>query len=86
MYKLRLKYENPVIDLCNIYRGVKLETTTPLGFIPWKYDNGTILNRKTYDTSKPHHIQERTDDNNPARSIIKAPEESVETCGEIDDG
>jgi len=42
MYKLRLKHENPVIDLCNIYRGVKLETTTPLGFYPWKDDNNKI--------------------------------------------
>lgn len=42
MYKLRLKHNNPVIDLCNLYRGVKLETTTPLGFYPWKNDKGEV--------------------------------------------
>lgn len=43
MFKLRLKHENPVIDICNLYRGVKLETTVPLGFIPWKDDNNKIF-------------------------------------------
>lgn len=42
MFKLRLKHNNPVIDLCNIYRGVKLETSTPLGFNAWKNDKGEI--------------------------------------------
>lgn len=42
LYKLRLKHENPVIDVCNIYRSVKLETSTPLGFVPWKDDNNKI--------------------------------------------
>jgi hypothetical protein len=42
MFKLRLKHNNPVIDLCNIYRGVKIETSTPLGFTAWKDDKGEI--------------------------------------------
>jgi hypothetical protein len=40
MFKLRLKHDNPVIDLCNLYRGVALETSTPLGFLPWKNNEG----------------------------------------------
>jgi hypothetical protein len=36
MYKLRLKHDNPVIDFAIAYRQTKLETTTPLGFLPWK--------------------------------------------------
>lgn len=42
MFKLRLKHNNPVIDLCNVYRGVKIETSTPLGFLPWKDDEGNV--------------------------------------------
>jgi hypothetical protein len=42
MFKLRLKHENPVIDICNAYRGVALETSTPLGFVPWRNDEGKI--------------------------------------------
>lgn len=42
LYKLRLKHDNPVIDLCNMYRSVRLETTTPLGFVPWKDDSNKI--------------------------------------------
>lgn len=38
MFKLRLEYENPVIDFTIAYRGTKLETTTPLGFLAWKND------------------------------------------------
>lgn len=48
MYKLRLKHDNPVIDLCNLYRGVKIETSTPLGFIPWKM-GGKIVNRDNFE-------------------------------------
>jgi len=47
MFKLRLKHNNPVIDICNLYRGVKLETTTPLGFYPWKDDNNKIMPYET---------------------------------------
>jgi hypothetical protein len=47
LYKLRLKHENPVIDLCNIYRSAKLETSTPLGFIPWKGDDNKVYYDKT---------------------------------------
>lgn len=43
MLKLRLKENNPVIDFCNIYRYTKLETTTPLGFLPWKDDQNRIV-------------------------------------------
>jgi len=49
MFKLRLKHDNPVIDIINAYRGVKLETSTPLGFIPWKDDNGKIVNRDNFE-------------------------------------
>jgi hypothetical protein len=51
MYRLRLTNDNPVIDFCNAYRGTKIETTTPLGFIPWKDDNGQIVNRNNYQWS-----------------------------------
>lgn len=40
MFKLRLEYENPCIDFTIAYRGIKLETTTPLGFLAWKDANG----------------------------------------------
>lgn len=40
MYKLRLKHDNPVIDFAIAYRQTKLETSTPLGFLPWKDNNG----------------------------------------------
>lgn len=43
MLKLRLKNENPVIDLVNAYRYTRLETTTPLGFTPWKDENNKII-------------------------------------------
>lgn len=48
MFKLRLKHDNPVIDFCLAYRQVALETSTPLGFIPWKNDDGQIINKDTY--------------------------------------
>lgn len=41
LYKLRLKHDNPVIDFAIQYRQTKLETTTPLGFLPWKNDDGS---------------------------------------------
>lgn len=40
MYKLRLKHENPVIDLTLAFRQTKLETSTPLGFLAWKNNKG----------------------------------------------
>jgi hypothetical protein len=49
MFKLRLIRDNPVIDLINLYRGVKLETSTPLGFIPWKDGDGKIVNRDNFE-------------------------------------
>lgn len=49
MFKLRLIRDNPVIDLINLYRGVKLETSTPLGFIPWKDDDGKMVNRDNFE-------------------------------------
>lgn len=39
MYRLRLQYDNPVIDFSIAYRQTKLETSTPLGFLPWLDDN-----------------------------------------------
>lgn len=49
MFKLALKKDNPVITLCNLYRLTRLETTTPLGFIPWKDDNGKIVKKDGYE-------------------------------------
>jgi hypothetical protein len=51
MFKLRLNHDNPVIDFCLAYRQVKLETTTPLGFTPWKDDNDQVINPNTYELS-----------------------------------
>lgn len=48
MFKLRLQYDNPVIDFCIAYRQTALETNTPLGFTPWKDDNGKVINWRTY--------------------------------------
>jgi hypothetical protein len=48
MFKLRLKNDNPVIDFCIAYRETKIETTTPLGFIPWKDDSGQVINPRKY--------------------------------------
>ena len=49
MFKLALKHDNPVITLCNLFRLTRLETTTPLGFIPWKDDQGKIVKRDGYE-------------------------------------
>lgn len=49
MYKLRLRHDNPVIDLCNMFRAVRLETSTPLGFIPWRDDSGKIIDKNIYE-------------------------------------
>ena len=49
MFKLALKKDNPVITLCNLFRLTRLETTTPLGFIPWKDDNGKIVKKDGYE-------------------------------------
>lgn len=57
MFKLRLKHDNPVIDLCNLYRITKLETTTPLGFTPWKDDNGKIVKATN---EEQHTLQAQT--------------------------
>ena len=35
MFRLRLKHENPVIDICLAYRELSRESGS-LGFIPWK--------------------------------------------------
>ena len=53
MYKLRLNHDNPVIDFCLAYRQVKLETTTPLGFMPWKDDLNNVIDPRTYDANNP---------------------------------
>lgn len=66
MYKLRLEYDNPVIELCIAYRGTKLETTTPLGFLAWKDDNNKTPLPEGYDsplisTTNPSNLpQEQT--------------------------
>lgn len=43
MFTLRLKHENPVIDLVNIFRCTRLEVSTPLGFKPFKDDNNQVI-------------------------------------------
>lgn len=48
LYKLRLNHDNAVIDFINAYRSVKLETSTPLGFIPFRDNNNQIVNPNTY--------------------------------------
>lgn len=49
MFKLALKHDNPVITLCNLFRLTRLETTTPLGFIPWKDNDGKIVKKDGYE-------------------------------------
>ena len=51
MFKLRLKHENPVIDYINLYRGVKLETSTPLGFVPFRDDDNKVIDFKSYENN-----------------------------------
>lgn len=46
MFKLRLKYENPVIDLILAYRRVQKETST-LKFNPWSLHNNDNINTVT---------------------------------------
>ena len=43
MYKLALKFDNPVITFTMLYRQVQKEYGA-LNFIPWKNDDGTIVN------------------------------------------
>lgn len=68
LYKLRLLYNNPVIDFCNLYRSTKLESSTPLGFIPFKDDNNKVINPNTYgklhstSTSSTDSTQETEDE------------------------
>lgn len=50
MFKLRLKHENPVIDFTLGYRTIAKEYGT-LKFVPWRNDNGQVINYKTYDTT-----------------------------------
>lgn len=55
MLKLRLLYENPIIDLVNAYRYTRLEGTTPMGFTPWKDDDNKIIDVDEYE--KQHALQ-----------------------------
>lgn len=48
MFKLRLQHDNPVIDICNLFRSCKLETTVPLGFMPWKTDDNKIYEQNNH--------------------------------------
>lgn len=50
MYKLRLKHDNPVIDFAIAYRQVKLETSTPLGFLAWKNNDNKQPLPEQYET------------------------------------
>jgi len=50
MYKLRLKYDNPVIDFVMAYRRVQKETST-LKFVAWKDDNNVLYKEPT-DSAK----------------------------------
>lgn len=50
MFKLRLKRENPVIDLTLAFRQTKLETSTPLGFLAWKDNNNKNPLPPNYDS------------------------------------
>lgn len=43
LLKLKLAYDNPVIDLCIAYRGCQKETST-LKFVPWSIHNTQMLN------------------------------------------
>lgn len=58
MFRLRLKHDNPVLDMCNLYRGVKLETTTPLGFRPWKDDEGNIISDEKFNAIQNSQSQD----------------------------
>jgi len=51
MYKLAAQYHNPVINFTLLYRGLQKETGS-LKFIPWKWDNGQIVNRDKYSDEK----------------------------------
>jgi hypothetical protein len=52
MYRLAIKHNNPVITLTLLYRQLKRETGS-LKFIPWKGDNGKIINRDKYGQTQP---------------------------------
>lgn len=52
LYKLRLNHDNPVIDFTIAYRQTALETSTPLGFIPWKDDNNKVIDWRKYDSQR----------------------------------
>jgi hypothetical protein len=58
LFKLRLQQDNPVIDIVIAYRQTALETSTPLGFIPWKDDNNQIINKQQY-VKQQQEIQDR---------------------------
>lgn len=45
LYKLALQYNNPVITMCLLYRGVQKEYSS-LMFNPWKRDDGTVFPRR----------------------------------------
>lgn len=51
MFKLALKHDNPVIRLVLMYRTLKKESGS-LKFIPWRSDDGKIINRDTYRPEK----------------------------------
>lgn len=68
LFKLRLQHDNPVIDICIAYRQVALETSTPLGFIPWRDDDNKIINRNEY--IKKQNIQTINQSENTASSDI----------------
>lgn len=56
MFKLRLSNDNPVIDFIIAYRQVALETSTPLGFVPFRDDNNQIVNIHTYGQQTLHAV------------------------------
>lgn len=62
LYKLALKFENPVLTLINIFRSTKKETSR-LRFLPWiKIDETTpvLLDRKEYTDTKDTKMSAET--------------------------
>ena len=55
MYKLALRYDNPVITFCLLYRCAQTETGY-LRFKPWKDDKGKVMTNKMWELQQSLNI------------------------------